>query len=80
MEEHQTPIWYFIGLILALYGANIFVTGLVELVNPPPVDQRVKLWDLHAAVWWGAILLGIGLGYTFRFRPGRARRGDLPNR
>jgi hypothetical protein len=31
----------------------------------------VVLFNLHAGVWWGAVLLVIGLIYCIRFRPGR---------
>jgi hypothetical protein len=41
-------------------------TGLWELGHPlahPPV-----LYELHAPIWWGAIMTVAGLFYTIRFR------------
>lgn len=70
-EKGQIPIWFFIGLLLAVYGLLIFATGIYGAFNPPPEAARVKLWHLHADIWWGALLVAIGLFYTFRFRPGR---------
>jgi hypothetical protein len=67
--EKQVPIWFFIGVVLALYGLLIMLAGLYEMVNPPPEERRVALWHLHAPVWWGAFLLVVGLFYTVRFRP-----------
>jgi hypothetical protein len=63
-------IWFFIGISLAVNGALILAAGIYQLVNPP-VDSSVVLSNLHANVWWGALLLVIGLIYCFKFAPGR---------
>jgi len=68
-SEKQVPIWFFIGVVLAVYGLLILAAGVYEILHPPPEDQRVALWHLHAPVWWGAFLLVVGLFYTVRFRP-----------
>jgi len=60
-------IWFFIGVSLAVNGALILAAGLYQLVNPPA--NPVVLFDLHANVWWGAILLVFGLIYCFKFAP-----------
>ncbi len=60
-------IWFFSGILLLVYGVLITGTGIWELSHPllnPPV-----LNDLHAPVWWGAIMTVAGLFYTLRFRP-----------
>ena len=64
-------IWFFIGVSLAVNGAVICATGIYELVSPP-VNQ-VVLYNLHANVWWGAILLILGLFFSLRFSPARER-------
>lgn len=60
-------IWFFIGVLLTAYGVLITASGLYELVSPPP--HKVVLANLHAGIWWGAVLLAIGLFYTIRFFP-----------
>ena len=62
-------IWFFIGVLLAFYGALIFGCGVYELVtgNLP----HVVLARLHAPVWWGAMMLALGLFYSIRFSPSR---------
>jgi integral membrane sensor domain MASE1 len=72
MSEHdkQIPIWYFIGILLGIYGLLILGTGIYGWFNPPAV--KVALWNLHADVWWGALLTIIGAFYFTRFRPGNA--------
>jgi hypothetical protein len=62
-------IWFFIGISLLVNGVLILGAGLYELVYPP--ETRVVLYNLHASVWWGALLLLVGVGYCYRFRPGR---------
>ena len=60
-------IWFFSGILLLVYGVLITGTGIWELSHPllnPPV-----LNELHAPVWWGAIMTVAGLFYTLRFRP-----------
>jgi hypothetical protein len=63
-------IWFFIGLSLAGNGALILGAGIYQLVNPP-LQPGVVLFELHANVWWGALLLVIGALYCFKFAPGR---------
>lgn len=63
-------IWFFIGISLAVNGALILAAGIYELVNPP-ANPSVVLFNLHANVWWGAVLLLSGLLYCVRFAPRR---------
>jgi hypothetical protein len=70
MKEHALPIWFFIGALLLVYGVLILGAGIVGLFHPPPVE----LAELHAGVWWGALLVVIGGSYVWLFRPGRGPR------
>jgi hypothetical protein len=58
-------IWFFIGVLLTLYGILILGSGIINYGNPPNVVEA----GLHAEIWWGALLLAIGLFYSIRFRP-----------
>jgi hypothetical protein len=64
-------IWFFIGVSLAVNGAIICATGVYELMSPP--EHQVVLYNLHANVWWGAVLLVLGLFFSLRFSPARER-------
>ncbi|MGA2644508.1 MAG: hypothetical protein ABSF15_07320 [Candidatus Sulfotelmatobacter sp.] len=66
----MVSIWFFIGISLAVNGALILATGIYQLVNPP-VNPGIVLFNLHANVWWGAVLLVVGLIYLFKFAPRR---------
>ena len=62
-------IWFFVGLSLGINGVLILVEGFYELAYPP--ESRVVLYQLHANVWWGALLAILGGVYCYYFRPGR---------
>lgn len=64
-------IWLFIGVSMLVNGALIFATGIYELASPP--DNRVLLYDLHANIWWGGVLLVLGIFYCFHFSPAKER-------
>jgi hypothetical protein len=64
-------IWFFIGLSLLVNGVLIFGSGIYETISPP--ENKVVLYDLHASIWWGALLTVLGAVYTWRFAPSRTR-------
>ncbi|HEY1579605.1 MAG TPA: hypothetical protein VGF82_21255 [Terracidiphilus sp.] len=69
MSSGHSSIWFFIGILLTIYGAMIFSYGLYELATKQVAN--VVLANLHAPVWWGGGMLILGLFYFIRFRPGR---------
>jgi hypothetical protein len=69
MHSSGISIWFFIGVMLTIYGALILGYGVFELAMHQTAN--VQLANLHAPVWWGAALLAFGLFYGVRFRPGR---------
>jgi hypothetical protein len=71
MHGSRIPIWFFIGLLLAVYGVLIFAYGLYEMMTGT-FATGVQLTELHTPVWWGALLLILGLFYVIKFRPGKS--------
>jgi hypothetical protein len=69
MHSGHISIWFFIGVLLSIYGALILGSGVVELITGQVAN--VVLANLHAPVWWGGFMLLLGLFYSLRFRPGR---------
>jgi hypothetical protein len=67
MEKRLLPVWFFVGLLLAIYGVLIFASGLAEWSHP----SQTVLSELHAPVWWGEVLAVIGAAYSIAFRPRR---------
>lgn len=64
-------IWFFTGVCLGVNGLLILARGIYETINPPL--SKVVLYDLHANIWWGGLLLILGVIYCLRFSPARER-------
>jgi len=64
-DHHIIPVWFFVGLLLVTYGVLIMGSGIVQFSDPPPT----VLSELHAPVWWGAVLILIGGVYVYFFWP-----------
>ena len=62
------PVWFFVGLLLLIYGVLIVLSDLAEWRNPPPT----VLANLHAPVWWGSLMVILGSAYIILFRPRRS--------
>jgi len=71
MHPHggRISIWFFIGVLVLVYGLLIFGAGVYELFAKSV--QTVVLADLHAGIWWGLLMLILGGIYTYRFFPGK---------
>lgn len=63
------PVWFFVGIIFAIYGVIIFITGLTEISHPPPT----ALSYIHPAIWWGAVIWAVGGFFIYRFGPWSVR-------
>ena len=59
-------IWYFIGLLILVYGVLILGAGIVDLMSPPA--QPLVLAQLHMSIWWGALMIILGAVYARVFR------------
>jgi hypothetical protein len=59
-------IWYFIGLLILVYGILILGAGIADLVSPP--TQPLVLAQLHMSIWWGALMILLGATYVRVFR------------
>lgn len=70
-QETRISIWFFIGMLLLVYGVLILGSGIYDLVVPPA--QQPVLAELHAGIWWGALLVVLGGVYSYRFFPRRER-------
>jgi hypothetical protein len=70
-RAQRISIWFFIGILLFIYGILICGTGLYELFVPP--EHPVVLAQLRPAIWWGGLLLLLGAFYCYHFAPGRSR-------
>ncbi len=67
-EEGRISIWFFIGSILLIYGIIVFAAGIYGLFDPS-FGAGVVLHQLHSDVWWGALLIILGIIYIVKFKP-----------
>ena len=65
-KHHIIPVWFFVGLLLLIYGVLILWSGLAGWSHPP---EGVELANLHAPVWWGALLIVLGAIYCAKYYP-----------
>ncbi len=66
-QRHFISIWLFIGVLLLIYGVLILGSGIYNFFIPPA--RQTVLANLHAPIWWGALLTVLGAVYTVVFRP-----------
>ncbi len=66
-KQHPFAIWFVIGLLLDLYGLMILGAGIYNYFVPPA--KLVVMSYLHAPIWWGALLILMGVFYTVKFYP-----------
>jgi hypothetical protein len=71
LHEGGISIWFFIGLSLLVNGVLITAAGVWEVLHPPALEKQVVLFHYHANVWWGALLLVLGLIYCVKYSPSR---------
>jgi hypothetical protein len=60
-DQHQIPIWFFIGAFLLIYGVRLTTDGLYSLVVSPPQASGVAVYNLHSDIRWGAFMSLVGL-------------------
>jgi hypothetical protein len=73
MHGSGIAIWFFIGILLVIYGGIICGYGIYETATGN-YATGVQLTNLHTPIWWGGILAIVGVFYLVRYRPGQNRR------
>ena len=63
----RIEIWFFIGALLFMYGVLIAASGIYYLFVPQA--HPVELSNLHPDIWWGGLLLVLGLIYCKKYWP-----------
>ena len=64
-------IWFFIGVSLLFNGVLILAAGIYQYLQPP--ETPTVLFNLHAGIWWGALLTILGAIYCLLYRPSRTK-------
>jgi len=66
-KDFIIPVWFFVGVLLLIYGVLILASGLAEW----SAASSTVLSELHAEVWWGGLLTVVGAAYLITFWPKR---------
>ena len=67
VHHEMLPVWFFIGVLLLIYGIIILIVGIKELSHP----ASVIFANYHASLWGGILLSVLGSFYTIHFWPTR---------
>jgi len=70
-RKKMLDIWFFVGLILLIYGLIIALTGVYYIFGPKPTTS---LGETNPCLWWGGVLIGGGI--FFQILSHFLRRGD----
>lgn len=73
IENKGISIWFFIGILLFIYGIIITVANIFEALYNT-FGRSVQLKSLHFGIWWGFLLIILGLVYSIGFRPGKKNK------
>ena len=65
------PIWFFVGVLLTIYGALIGGHGVYAWATHE--RSAAVLSNLHPAAWWGGMILILGVIYCVKFFPHRQK-------
>jgi hypothetical protein len=69
-ETHMLPVWFFIGVLLAIYGVIILVMAVLDFSQ----TSQAVLAEYHPGLYGGVLLILLGGFYTFWFWPGRRKK------
>ena len=69
-EAHMLPVWFFVGVLLAIYGVIILVMAVLDFNQ----TSQAVLAEYHPGLYGGVLLIVLGGFYTFWFWPGRRKK------
>ena len=71
--RNMISIWFFIGVLVLVYGIIIFGWGLVS-GGHSATGRPITLSELRTDLWMGVFMTLAGAFYTWRFAPkGKAK-------
>jgi membrane protein implicated in regulation of membrane protease activity len=68
-EEHGLSIWFFVGVMLSIYGIIILIANIPAFSTV--ATAHVVLEELHAGLWWSILLILLGALFLFLHWPGK---------
>jgi hypothetical protein len=74
-EGHRLSIWFFVGFLLTVYGI-IILTANIQALFSPVKNAHVVLENLHSGIWWGALLILLGILFLIIHWPWKRHSSD----
>lgn len=68
-RSHMLPVWFFIGILLTIYGVIVLSAAIADYSQP----TNVVLAQYHPGIFGGVLLLLVGGIYTAWFWPRRRK-------
>ena len=68
--KQMLDIWFFVGLILLIYGLIIAAAGVYYIFGGP---ASTALGETNPCLWWGAVMIVGGLVFQAVSRYGRRK-------
>ena len=59
----KLDIWTIIGVLFIVYGLIILASGIYYIYVPP---ANLALAHLHPSIWWGSLMIVIGIALSYR--------------
>ncbi|MFZ1082313.1 MAG: hypothetical protein WAO19_10350 [Candidatus Kryptoniota bacterium] len=75
VENKGISIWFFIGVLLLAYGIIITASSIAETAFHA-FGRHVVLQRLNFGIWWGFLLIIVGLIYSVIFRPWKNKKSE----
>ena len=69
-EEHGLSIWFFVGVMLTIYGIIILIANIPAFTSTTG-NTHFVLERLHAGIWWSILLVLLGALFLFLHWPGK---------
>lgn len=69
-DEEGFSIWFFVGIMLAIYGPIVLIANIPAIAG---VSPHVVLEGLHAGIWWGILLTVLGALFLYLHWPGKEK-------
>ncbi len=60
-KKEMKSIWFLVGIVMFSIGSIVLISGIFYLIKP--IDHDVKMSSLHTNIWWGLVIIIIGLVY-----------------
>ncbi len=64
-QKKMIPVWFFVGILLTIYGSVVFISGIYWYVRP----INIVAGYLHAGIWWGILMTIFGLFFIIKNVP-----------